>query len=106
MTIPRDPQVVEAPTLDEIEQALKSFNTAVDAEDVLAGTVYAAVCTSVLERLRDCLRSGEYALISREDRALALAKMLTSGVADATGYADVAAERHAEAHRLLKLEIP
>ena len=81
----------DPPTLAEIEQALKRFNDAVDAEDVLAGTVHAAVCTGILERLSDCLRSGEYALVSREDRIQVLVE----------AEYDVA-----EARRLLQLETP
>jgi hypothetical protein len=58
---------VQAPTLEEIERALLNFDKAVDAEDVLAGTVHAAVCTAMLQRVANALRSGS-ALLSREDR--------------------------------------
>lgn len=53
------------PTLEEINKALADFNAAVDKEDVLGGTVYAAVCTGVLERVRDAMQSG--ALRVREE---------------------------------------
>ena len=81
------------PTLDEIEQALQAWRE---------WGRYRG-CVDVVDRLAACLRSGEYALIHAVDRALALDKMLTAGVADAKGYTDVATERHAEARRLLHL---
>lgn len=60
-------QEVTPPSVEEMKIVLARFNAAVDAEDVLAGTVHAAVCTGVLERIYDALKSGEYALVSRAE---------------------------------------
>ena len=84
----------EPPTLAEIEQALANFNSSVDKEDVLAGTVYAALCTGVLDRLAACLRSGEYALVSRANRI-----EVVDSVEDIENWRDIA-------RRLLQLETP
>lgn len=68
------------PTLDEIELCLAVPFSTIDAK-------------RILHRLRDLLKSGDYALLSREDREAALA----------FAYASDRAER-AEARTLLKLE--
>lgn len=55
---PSSERAQQVVTLAEIEKACQDFNDAVDKEDVLAGTVFAAVCAGVLERIRDQLRAG------------------------------------------------
>lgn len=45
--------------LAQMDKALADFDKAVDAEDELAGAVYAAVCTGILEQVRNAIRSGE-----------------------------------------------
>ena len=72
------------PTLDEIEQALDDWFY---RENAKSGNV-------VLKRLASCLRSGEYALISRADRedVLAMVDEIDGGNVDA--------------RELLKLEQP
>ena len=58
---PQDDRAV--PTLEEIEQALQAWNYFHRYSESV----------TIVRRLRDLLKSGEYALISRADRETALA---------------------------------
>ena len=67
------------PSIEDLKLALAHFDAAVDAGDMLGETVHAAVCTSHLQRIVDCLESGEYALLSREDRGAAIELAIKHG---------------------------
>ncbi len=79
------------PSVEEIEQMLKPSNS-----------LYAAM---MLRRIYDGLKSGAYALVSREDRIAALERAQYAGrIAIREGFSDAAAT--IESHRLLHLDPP
>jgi hypothetical protein len=55
------------PTVAVMRETLEKFNKAVDAEQMTAATVFAAACTSHLERVVSALESGDYALVRRDE---------------------------------------
>ena len=86
----------EPPTLAEIEQALKQWH----ALEHYRGSI------AILERLAACLRSGEYALVSRADRKNALEAERVGTISACATYRSDGRAYQAEARRLLQLETP
>ena len=94
------PETPEAPTLAEIEQALRHAEVT-DESGYIYSDDAERMCR-LLRRLAYCLRSGEYAILSQADRIQAIAKANNSGSASERGYPSQ--EYEDEARRLLQLE--
>ena len=88
---PQDDRAV--PTLEEIEQAL-----------TVVLLKRAPQASGVLRRLRDLLKSGEYALITREDRRNALSTSFDAGAHLALKRAYASKAKRAKARTLLQLQ--